>query len=334
MRIDANGWMRLQNLLPGDSADGNGKARLLNELKRPRGMPVGLELGPNGWYVIPTDVLDSPLWQYKRDVFQSYVKYTWREYNIIFLDSMLMIVPELAQNNESSPPWKALGEDYLRYHDQDCIPQGWNWVKPKDGDQDQIIKVLQRWVHAQAAGKPGLVFYNVHGVAAGLSDPAEDGKGKAVAGCQKAHWVELANDDEDESQDDRDSNNGDLEDKQPEHKSNTNKRKVAKEDFTSGEFFFNTTEGVLTCSIEIADVSESEDGAPTPKKTRCNPTASKALQKSTKLVAKAAPVPTVTAPTPAPKTPKASVKARPANRHRPGGMDVAELDSQALVVLP
>jgi hypothetical protein len=178
------------------------------------------------------------------------------------------------------------------------------------------------------------VFYNVQGVATGLSDPAEDGKGKAVAGCKKAHWVEPANDDKDESQDDRDSNHSDLEDKQSGCKSNTNKRKVAKEDFTSGEVFFNTTEGVLTCSIEIADVSESDNGAPTPKKTCRNPTASKALQKSTKLVAKAAPAPTVTTPTPAPKTSKASVKARPVNRHRPGGMDAAKLDSQALVVLP
>jgi hypothetical protein len=75
--MDARGWTRLQNPLPGDAEAINGPSKPLTEFRRPRGKPELLELGPKGFYIIPTDVLKSDNWQYIRDVFQTFVKCSW-----------------------------------------------------------------------------------------------------------------------------------------------------------------------------------------------------------------------------------------------------------------
>jgi hypothetical protein len=79
MRLDVNGWTRLQNPLPGDETDANGPAKPLHELKRPRGKPEELEKGEKGWFIIPPAVMKSDSRHYRRDVFQTFVRCSWGE---------------------------------------------------------------------------------------------------------------------------------------------------------------------------------------------------------------------------------------------------------------
>jgi hypothetical protein len=156
---------------------------------------------------------------------------------------------ELAQGNESSPPWKSLCDNPLPYHDAKCIPSSWTWVKPHDGEQQALIDVLDRWLCDQRNGKPGLKFYNVHGAAAGL----KMGKGRKQSGRKRAGDKDtVANsddsedsdedDDEDEGSEDcegRDAEDNNTAKKTLQPKPQAPKRKRTRsnaEDFSEGEF--------------------------------------------------------------------------------------------------
>lgn len=139
--------------------------------------------------------------------------------------------PELAQNNQSSPPWKALSEGPIRYHDCKYIPKDWTWIKPHEANQEDVLVALKQWVCEQAAGKPGLVFFNVHGSATGVSDK---GKGKDQQVDQED---ESTSEDGDGNSEENEPENEPKGNKSvPTHFSRNNKRKGdTSEDFSESE---------------------------------------------------------------------------------------------------
>jgi hypothetical protein len=145
---------------------------------------------------------------------------------------------ELAQGNESSPPWRALTKDPKPFHASHCIPENWNWVKPHEGDQEAIDTVLERWVADQAAGKPGLEFYNVHASAKGLPKMST---GQKATG-RKGKGAASDGEDEEEEEEEEEENDGDDEteegDEQDEPSRSKRKRSLAEEeDFSKGKWY-------------------------------------------------------------------------------------------------
>jgi hypothetical protein len=164
MQLDVEGWCKQQNPLPGDYDENDNKASLLTQPKRPRGIPMELEIGEDGCILIPDNIL-SEKWETKRDFYQSYVKLSWRELlrPYVHCFSTSDIEPEHAQRNQSSPPWKAIAKNPFKYHSQSSIPGGWKWSKPQGADQVPLNRVLKHWILEYSKGNTPLDFKNVHG---------------------------------------------------------------------------------------------------------------------------------------------------------------------------
>jgi hypothetical protein len=82
--LDVEEWNKLQNPVPSDFASTEEMDRK-TQRRQKRGVPVKLDLTEDGYPVIPDEPLKLTM-QHKREVYQSFVKLSWREYLIITSD--------------------------------------------------------------------------------------------------------------------------------------------------------------------------------------------------------------------------------------------------------